>query len=370
MGDFSAEEAELVSTIYTIGRATNILEKEMAKGSASMLQLKNAGNLAQALGALVQTSALNSADATRLTALVQSSQQSNDDDDALGAPAAAAYEGKSGGIIDTLGDLMEKAEGQLDDARKKEQTAKHNFEMVAQGLTDSIKFATKDTSAAKKSLSESGEKKAVAKGDLDVTSKSLAEDQSALRQLHQDCMTKAEDFESETKSRAEELGALAKAKEIIVEATGGAASFLQETSHTESKPSEAVRFVRDLARKHNSPALAQLASRMASSVRLAGHSGSIFDKVKGLINEMIDKLESEGDKDATEKAYCDKELSESNAKKDELETEVGKLSTKIDQDVSRGTKLKEQVAALSKELGDLATSQAQMDKMRLEEKAS
>ena len=40
-------------------------------------------------------------------------------------------------------------------------------------------------------------------------------------------MGKAQDFESETKARGEELAALTKAKEIIIEATGGAASFLQ-----------------------------------------------------------------------------------------------------------------------------------------------
>merc|ERR1719326_1409269 len=139
-----------------------------------MIQVKRASNLAQALGALVQASAINSADATRLTALVQ--QDADDEDDSMGAPAAAAYEGKSGGIIDTLGDLLEKAEAELADIRKKEQATQHNFEMVAQGLNDSIKFANKDSDAAKKGLAESEETKSVAEGDLAVTSKSLAED--------------------------------------------------------------------------------------------------------------------------------------------------------------------------------------------------
>merc|ERR1711957_1053899 len=117
---------------------------------------------------------------------------------------------------------------------------------------------------------------------------------------------------------------------------------LQDSSHTESKPSQAVRFVRDLARKHSSNALAQLASRMASSVRLGRRSGDVFGKVKGLINDMIGKLEAEAEKDATEKAFCDKEMSESTAKKEELEGEVAKLSTKLDQDTARSAKLKEQ----------------------------
>merc|ERR1719471_739184 len=119
---------------------------------------------------------------------------------------------------------------------------------------------------------------AVATGDLDVTSKDLAEDVKSLAELHQDCMTKAQDFEAETKSRGEELAALAKAKEIIIEATGGAASFLQVSSNSDPKYTAAVRFVRDLSKKFNSGSLAQLSSRMTSAVRL-NRAGDVFDKV-------------------------------------------------------------------------------------------
>merc|ERR1719436_1271654 len=202
---------------------------------------------------MVQASAINSADAAKLTALVQSSQSSDDEDDALGAPDVAAYKGQSGGIIDTLGDLLEKAEGQLAEARKKETTALNKFQMVEQSLKDELKFATKETAEANKGLAECGEKKANAEGDLDVTSKELAADTAALSDLHQECMTKAQDFEAETKSRGEELAALAKAKEIIIEATGGAASFAQ-TEQRMHRPAnvEATRMVRELARKTKS----------------------------------------------------------------------------------------------------------------------
>merc|ERR1719454_1332511 len=163
-------------------------------------------------------------------------------------------------------------------------------------------------------------------------------------------MTKAQDYEAATKSRGEELAALAKAKEIINEATGGAAAFLQVAS--DPKYTAAVHFVRDLLKKFKSSSLAQLSSRMASSMRL-NRSGDVFDKVRGLINGLIDKLEAEADADATEKGFCDKELGESNAKKEELEAQVGKLSTKIDQQTARAGKLKGEVATLEKELSEL-----------------
>merc|ERR1719265_3023961 len=136
-----------------------------------MMQLKSATSIADALSVMVQASAISSADASRLTALVQTEQASSDEDADTGAPAAAVYEGHSDGIIGTLEGLLEKAEGQLDKARKTESTAAQNYQMLKQSLTDEVKFANADMDKAKKGLSESSEKKAVAEGDLETTSK-------------------------------------------------------------------------------------------------------------------------------------------------------------------------------------------------------
>jgi len=211
-----------------------------------------------------------------------------------------------------------------------------------------------------------------------VTSKELAEDIKAKAELHQECMTKSEDFEAETKSRGEELKAIAEAKKVIEGTTGGAeaisyglnqVSFIQAarshlTSSADLRGFEVVRRVRDLARAQNSAALAQLAQRLASAERSGADP---FAKVKGLVEDMIEKLEAEAEADATKKAYCDKELAETNEKKADKTAEIGKLTTKIDQMTARSTTLKEEVAALQKALAKLAAAQAEMDKLRGEE---
>merc|ERR1719311_1755439 len=247
------------------------------------------------------------------------------------------------------------------------------YQMLAQSLKDEIKYANQDLDKAKKALAKSAETKAAAEGDLEVTSADLAEDIKDLASLHQECMTGAEDFEAETKSRGEELKALATAKKIIVEATSGAQdisySFVQVsmTSGADLANFEAVRFVRDLAQKQKSTALAQLASRMVSAMR--GNSKDPFAKVKGLISDMIEKLLAEAEADATEKAYCDKEMAETEAKKADKEAAIEKLTTSIDSMTAKSAKLKEEVATLQKELAALAKAQAEMDKLRAEEKA-
>merc|ERR1719352_1992809 len=89
-----------------------------------------------------------------------------------------------------------------------------------------------------------------------------------------------------------------------------------------------------------------------------------------MITDMVAKLEKEAEEDATEKAYCDKETSETTAKKTSNEDEIKKLSTKIDQAKLHSAKLKEEVAVIQEELAEVASSQAEMDKMRAEEKAT
>jgi len=377
--EFKAEEKELTEVISMLERAIAILEREMQKGGASMMQLQNTKNIVGALSALVQASVISSADSKRLAALVQSSQEADDSDDEPGAPAAAVYKGHSDGIIGTLEDLLEKAETQLDKARHSEETSLHNFEMLKQSLTDEIKFANKDMDAAKKGKAAAEEATAVAEGDLTVTTKDLDEDTATLSTLHQDCMTGAEDFQAETKSRGEELKALAAAKKVLSETVGGAAaqtySFVQVSrsslsTGTDLANFEAVRFIRDLARKENSVQLAQLASRISSAVRFANAGNADpFAKVKSLITEMISRLEEDAKSDASHKAYCDKETSEATAKKVEKKALIEKLSTEIDSMSARSAKLKEEVATLQKELAELASSQAEMDKIRSDEKA-
>merc|ERR1719188_1404126 len=94
-----------------------------------------------------------------------------------------------------------------------------------------------------------------------------------------------------------------------------------------------------------------------------------FAKIKGLISDMISRLEDEADADASHKAYCDKEFAETNVKKDDKTAEIAKLTSSIDQMSARSAQLKESVARLQKELAELAASQSEMDKLRAEENA-
>jgi len=375
--DFAKSEAELVDTVDTLERAVAILEREMAKapGSFAQIDTSNVKMLAQALGSVLDAAAFAGADKNKVMALLQS--QGDDDDSEFGAPAAAVYESKSGGIVDVLADMKDKAESELDELRKAEGNAKHNFNMLKQSLEDQIAADTTDLDQEKAAKATSEETKATAEGDLAITNKDLGAAQAELAECSSSCMQVAADHEATVAARAEELAVIAKAKKILEETTGGAVgqsySFLQRSTmstRADLKQSEVVTVVSNLAKTHHSAALAQLASRISAVVKYgAGDGEDVFGKIKGLIGDMIAKLEKEAEEDATEKAYCDEEMAKTEAKKADLEGDLNKVTAKIDQAAATSAKRKEQVKELQAQLAQLAKEQAEMDSIRSEQHA-
>merc|ERR1719316_1677207 len=107
-------------------------------------------------------------------ALVQGKDDSSDKDDdmqLLGAPAPDTYKSHSGGILDVLGDMKDKADEELASARKDEMNNKHNYDMMKVSLEDAIKAAEHEKAEAETSLADNEGAKAIAEGDLAVTNK-------------------------------------------------------------------------------------------------------------------------------------------------------------------------------------------------------
>jgi len=380
--DFLAAEAELVDSIDTLDRAINILTREMAKNPALVqVSATNLQGLVQALGAVIDAAGLSGNDKHKLLALVQSetkdpeTAEDADEEALVGAPKPAAYKTHSASIVDVLEDLKQKAEAELASLRKAETNVQHNFDMLKQSLEDQAAFDKKNMAEEQAGKSEAEEAKATAEGDLANTIKDIAAAEEGLATAQTDCMQVAADHETTIKGRAEELKVLAEAKKILVESSAGAVeqtySFLQvEVSsrlrtRADLANTEVVTLVKQLARKHHSAALAELASKISAVLRYGATGGEDpFVKVKGLIRELIDRLLAEAQAEATEKAYCDEQMAKTEAKKSELEDDIAKLTAKIDQAAARSATLKDEVKELQEELAALAKMQAEMDKVR------
>jgi len=380
--DFSQSEAELVDVVDTLQRAISIIEKEMSKNPAFLqkkIDTQNMNNVVAALTAVVDAAAFSSVDKQKLVALVQSRQSSNDDDDELSAPVAAAYKSHSSNIVDVLNDLLDKAQTELDDTRHAESNAAHNFAMLKQSLEDQLAQLNKDLEKAKADVAEFTTSLDAGKADLAEAEKSLAALVASQAASKSSCVQVASDHEASVKGFAEELKALADATQVLQSETGGAEgqtySLFQESSSaglqtsTHLAGSEVVTLVRRLAKKEHSAALAQLASRISAIMKFGAGSGEDpFAKVKGLITDLISRLQAEASSEASHKAYCDEETSKANEKKEDLEAEIAKHSSKLETAVSRSTILDGEISALQSELGALSKRQLQMDTMRADER--
>jgi len=190
-------------------------------------------------------------------------------------------------------------------------------------------------------------------------------------------MQTAADHSATVAARTQELKVIAEAKQILTSTTGGAVgqsySLLQVRlsqgeqlrTRADLAGAEVVTLVKGLAQKHHSAALAQLASRIAAVIRYgaAAHQDP-FAKVKGLISELISRLEAEAASETSEKEYCDEQIAKTEEKKGELEHDIAKLMAKIDQATAKSASLKEEVQELQSELASLAKTQAEMDTLR------
>jgi hypothetical protein len=372
---FVISEKELMDATDTLGRAIDIIGREMEKNPGAFVQVntKSIDNMLQGLQAVMNAAAFSADDQSKLTALVQQSQNSDSDDDEPGAPAASVYKSHSGSLMEVLEDMKEKAETQLSDLRKAEATSEQNYKMLKQSLEDSMGADAKDLEEEKSLKAATEEAKASATGDLSETTKELASDKEALKNTQTECMQVATDHENTERSRKEELKAIHAAEKILKESTGGAAeqtySFLQLTSRTELKNAEVVQLVKKLAREHHSTALAQLASRI-KAVLAYGANKDVFAKVTAMITDMIAKLEAQAKEEATEKAYCDEEMSKTEEKKSELEAVIGKLTSKIDLAAAKSAELKQEVKQEQEVLANIAKEQAEMDNINQEQNAA
>merc|ERR1719287_281843 len=116
-------------------------------------------------------------------------------------------------------------------------------------------------------------------------------------------------------------------------------------------------------------ALSQLALRVKAAVEMQTGADP-FAKVKGMIQEMIDKLVADAAAEASHKAFCDKEMSESKEKIEDHTSTIEKFTTRKDKANAAIEKLTEELATLADELATMAKQQAAMDEMRGEQKAT
>merc|ERR1740127_76209 len=231
--DFQAAEKELVKSIDELGRAATVLKRGMSFAQTASGQ-KKIGAVVSALKQIIDAEWVDVGSRRKLKSFLQATAQAKEDEDddlSLTQPQAkqVAYESSSGGIVKTVEEMQGKAEDTLSDLRKKEMSDAQEFAMLEQGLKDEISHGEEKLSTAKKSKAANEQAKEDASGKLVETEKSKAADEEYASTLKTECEAKASEGEARQKSAAEEMGAIEKAKQILVD---GVTAFVQASSKT------------------------------------------------------------------------------------------------------------------------------------------
>eukprot|EP00746_Dinoflagellata_sp_MGD_P158477 gnl/MRDRNA2_/MRDRNA2_86482_c0_seq1.p1 gnl/MRDRNA2_/MRDRNA2_86482_c0~~gnl/MRDRNA2_/MRDRNA2_86482_c0_seq1.p1 ORF type:complete len:684 (+),score=273.85 gnl/MRDRNA2_/MRDRNA2_86482_c0_seq1:72-2123(+) len=371
--DFVAAEKELLKSIDELGRAATVLKRGMSFAQTAQGK-KKITEVVSALKNIIEAEWVDVHSKRKLKSFLQAAAQAKEDEDddlSLTQPQAkmVAYESSSGGIVKTIEEMQGKAEDTLSDLRKKEMSDAQAFAMLESGLKDEISHGGDKLSTAKKSKGMNEEMKATASKKLVETTKSKAADEEYASTLKTECESKASEWEARQKSATEEMGAIEKAKEILV---GGVKAFVQvstktrrwnpddddEDDKTAAQRSQVVGILKKLSQEHKSFAFAQLAS-MASS--------DPFVKIRGLIEDMIAKLLKEAEEEATQKAFCDSEMGKSKASQEEKTMTLDKLSARIDGASSTIAELTEAIKTLESEVAEIDKAQAEATELRTTE---
>jgi chromosome segregation ATPase len=93
-----------------------------------------------------------------------------------------------------------------------------------------------------------------------------------------------------------------------------------------------------------------------------------FQKVRQLINDLITKLEEEATAEASEKEFCEDEMSKETTNRDNAKTEEEKTAAKINRGEAKIKALQEQIAAAEQEIVELNKEATEAVSLREEEK--
>jgi peptidoglycan hydrolase CwlO-like protein len=329
---FAKESGEAKTNIAAMKKATAAVEKGMG---GAFLQTSAASVIKQ----LSISMDMSSMDRDVLTAFITQSQGED-------------YAPQSGQITGILKQMTDTMSADLASITATEKASIKDFSGLMAAKTKEINALTKEIETKTALIGELGVQLVQQKEDLDDTSKSFAEDTQFLKDLEKDCATKDDEHAANMKLRAEELVAIADTIKILND--DDALELFKKTL-----PSPSLLQFTSSAKALKSRALVALQQGKGDfrlnliSLALKGKKVS-FEKVLGMIDEMVSLLKKEQVDDEDKKEYCESTIDKTEDKVKELELSVSDLAKAI-------ADAKEAVATLADEIAGLQAGIKQLD---------
>jgi hypothetical protein len=356
---FLAEEAELVEADTMLGKAHGVLKRALSfaqtDGSQSP-EVEKTEEVVAALGAIIDSAWVSQQDSSHIRSFLQEGQPQ---------AQVSNYQSKSGGILDAIQGMQDKNAEVLSKLREKEMKGRHAFEMVMQDLKNKEESKGDQMSAAKEAGAKAAAeaKEAASKGaDAEET---LAADKTELAETKSGCESYAKEWSSREAEGTEEISVIGQAVDILsgkfgrndAEADAAAPAFLQvsDKEMEYNKRSQVAGLLRRLSRKFNQYGLVQLAQAANEDP---------FVKVRGMITDMIAKLEEEARKEASKEAKCKADKAKGAKDLKVKRNDFDKLLARSDASEAKFAKLGSEIADLGAQLSELEESVREATNMR------
>jgi septal ring factor EnvC (AmiA/AmiB activator) len=281
-----------------------------------------------------------------------------------GSEGYAPASGEIVGILKTMSDEMT---ADIAEEKAAEEAAIAAYDELMNAKTKEVNALTKAIEEKMTRVGELAVEIVQMKNDLGDTEEALVEDKKFLADMEKNCDKKAAEWDTIVKTRNEELLALADTIKVLNDddalelfkktLPGASASLLQLQVNTGSARSAALAAIRRAPR-----------SLHLDFIALAIQGKKIgFEKVIGMIDEMVETLKTEQLDDDHKKEYCAKEFDLADDKKKGLERSISDLNTAIE-DAKEGISTTEgEISALQAGIKALDKAVAEATEQRKEE---
>merc|ERR1719421_112912 len=303
------------------------------------------------------------------------------------------YDFHSGDIVSTLEGLLNTFRTSKVDLENDDASAQSSYDMSKHAKLDVLKTAQTSLAAAQKERAKTTDSIAVANQDLTETNAILNDDRVYLKDLTSKCETKAKEWdqraaitqalavlESTVATKAGATGAGGRGKASVTTALAAEddseddddddVSFVQlkkvrravnvDSDEQTGMRERLVVLFKAQGAKLKSPALSTLAMKVQADP---------FVKIKGLIQELIERLLQEEADEADKKGWCDKEIAAAKKDRDYRLRDVQDLHGELESLNARHGTLSETKAKLEEEIATLNADLATQTSNRAEEKA-
>jgi hypothetical protein len=268
-----------------------------------------------------------------------------------------------------MGDEMSKS---LSEAEAEEKAAVESFDELMSAKQKEVESCTKAIEVKTGRIGETAVAIVQMKNDLTDTEAQLLEDKKFLADLDKTCESQTKEMEERTKTRSEELLAIAETIKILNDddalelfkktLPGASASFVQLAVERAGSRAKAAALVRQ-ARKQ---ALQSRPGLDFITLAIEGKTAG-FEKVIKMIDEMLATLKQEQIDDDNKKEYCAKQFDHAEDKKKGLIKSVSDIETSIEEAKEGITTLASEIEALEDSIKALDKSVAEATEQRKEE---